>query len=181
MATLTLDQTTCEKIQCGAIPASVLNDPANIQPNGLPLRAACSAAGWAGPSGGRFCSDPVCTPWKDLIMASGWGQGLECCVQAGGTWGADGTCTMPTAAPMPTMTTTVMPSITDTANTAPPPVAPTLTPTILTQKMPSIVNPAPAVVSAPVCPNGFASWINDNPVLAMVGLAGLAYLLLGKK
>lgn len=187
MATLTLDQTTCEQVQCGAIPASVLNDPSNNQ-NGLIFAAACSAAGWAGPSGGRYCSDPVCQPWKDKIMASGFGQGLECCVAAGGTWNADSTCTLPsnavvipTAAPMPSITPTVMPSVTDTANNIPATPTPQLSPTILAQKMPSIVNPAPAQVAPPPCPNDFATWINANPVLAIAGLAGLAYLLLGRK
>lgn len=190
MATLQLNQTNCEMVQCGAIPAATLNDPAN-NVNGMAFATACTAAGWQGPLGGRFCDDPVCGPYKEQIMNSGWGQGLECCVEAGGQWTPQNTCVMPsgggttmpapTPAPMPSMTISTMPTVTGTANQVGQPQAPVLTAQMLTQKLPSIVNPAPAVVSGPACSDDFATWVNNNALLVMAGLAGLAYVMLAKK
>jgi hypothetical protein len=173
MATLQLNQTNCEKVQCGAIPASVLNLASN-DVNGLPFASACTAAGFGGPLGGRYCDDPVCAPFKEAILTSGWGQGLECCVEEGGTWNANNTCTMPS------MTTATMPTVTGTAAKVAAPQAPALTPTLLTQKLPSIVNPAPAVL-APACSDDFATWVNNNALLVMGGLGLLAYLILDQK
>lgn len=179
---LQLNQDTCQRVQCGAIPAAVLNDPAN-RFNGLPLQAACSVAGWQGPLGGRYCDDPVCKPYRAQILTSGWGQGLECCVQQGGNW-VNNQCqmpsTLPTAAPMPKATSMAMPSVTDTVNSNPPTPAPVLSPALLVQKMPSIVNPAPMNVAPVPCSNDFAQWVNDNPLIAVAGLAVVGYFLLNK-
>ena len=188
MATLQLNQTNCNMVSCGAIPAAQLNDPAN-NVNGLAFRTACTAAGFGGPSGGAFCDDPMCAPFKEAILTSGWGQGLECCVEAGGTWtgtdcvmpsGGGTTMPAPAPAPMPSMTISTMPTVTGTANQVGQPQAPVLTAQMLTQKLPSIVNPTPAVLG-PVCSDDFATWVNNNALLVMAGLAGLAYVMLAKK
>lgn len=174
---LDLTQTNCEMVQCGAINEQMAN-LATATPPGLPsmpFASACTAAGYGGPNGGRNCADPVCQSMIPKIYAAGVsGQGIECCVDSGGTYNPDGTCTMPSA------TKSVMPSITATAALVNPgPVTPPIvTPQYLTQKMPSIVNPAPQV-APPVCSDPFAQWVSDNALLVAAGLAGLAYLMLG--
>lgn len=170
-----LTQTNCEMVQCGAISEVQANLATATPPNGLPsmpFASACTAAGYGGPNGGRNCSDPVCQPLIPQIYAAGVsGQGIECCVDSGGTYNPDGTCTMPSA------TKSVMPSITATAQVVNTPPL-TVTPQFLTQKMPSIVNPAPMVV-APACTDPFAQWVSDNTLLAAGGLALLAWMMLG--
>ncbi len=171
---LDLTQTNCEMVQCGAISEQEANLAIATPPGlpSMPFASACTAAGYGGPTGGRFCSDPICQPMKQQIYAAGVsGQGIECCVGDGGTYNPDGTCTMPSA------TKSVMPSITATAQVVNP-TPPTVTPQYLTQKMPSIVNPAPQV-APPVCSDPFAQWVSDNALLVAAGLAGLAYLMLG--
>jgi len=76
-----------------------------------------------------------------------------------------------------------MPSITDTANTVVPSTPqPILTPQYLTQKMPSIVNPAPMGNPAPACAaDPVTQWVSDNPMLAAAGLALCAWMVFGKK
>lgn len=178
-AGLDLNQTNCEMVQCGAISSNVANStivtpPSSVNPGGasMPFASACSEMGWSGPSGGRNCSDPTCQPWIQQIYTAGVsGQGIECCVNEGGTYNPDGTCTMPSA------TKSVMPSITATAQVVNP-TPPTVSPQYLTQRMPSIVNPAPQV-APPVCSDPFAQWVSDNALLVAAGLAGLAYLMLG--
>lgn len=175
---LDLNQTNCEMVQCGAI-SEVNANLATATPPGpnmpsMPFAGACTAAGWAGPSGGRNCSDPVCKPFIPQIYAAGVsGQGIECCVNQGGIYQQDGSCQMPSA------TKSTMPSITSTAQTVMPPQQPVLTPQSMAQRMPSIVNPTPVQI-APPCSDPFATWVNDNMLLVGVGLVGLAWLVWGK-
>jgi hypothetical protein len=190
MATLQLNQTNCEMVQCGAIPEAQLAAAPGY--GSVNFQTACTIAGWGGPLGGRFCDDPVCGPFKEAILTSGWGQGLECCVEAGGTWGANGICTMPppvtTAVPtmgpaapvMPSAVVSTIPTMTGTANQVGQPQAPVLTATMLTQKLPSIVNPQPVVI-AQACGDDFATWVNNNALLVAIALGAVAYLALGKK
>ena len=56
---------------------------------------------------------------------------------------------------------------------------PGLTPASLLNPMPSITNSVPTVVG-PDC-TGINQWINDNPLMAVGILAGLAFLMLGGK
>jgi len=177
---LDLNQTNCEMVQCGAIPQAVFNaavaSPPGLPP--MPFASACTAAGYGGPQGGRYYNDPTCQPWAANILASGpSGQTLEECVALGGQYNADGSCTMPSA------TQSTMPSITDTANTVVPSTPqPILTPQYLTQKMPSIVNPAPMGNPAPACAaDPVTQWVSDNPMLAAAGLALCAWMVFGKK
>lgn len=103
----------------------------------------------------------------------------------GNQGGMIGPAVLPSLQPMPSMTTASMPTMTGTANaggtngsvgTTPP----VITPEYLTQRLPSIVNPAPAVI-APDCGGGFAGWVADNPGIAVLGLAALAFMVWGKK
>lgn len=89
---------------------------------------------------------------------------------------------LPAQVPMPSATQSTMPSITDTANVVAPVQAqpPQLTPEFLTQKLPSIVNPNP-VVMTPSCSGGFSGWVSQNPWLAAGGLAVLAVMVFGHK
>lgn len=188
--TLDLNQTNCEMVQCGAISSQEANSiivtpPLSMNPNGasMPFASACSEMGWQGPNGGRNCSDSICQPLKQQIYAAGpSGQGLECCVADGGSYQADGSCrpSVPTPAPMPSATQSTMPSITSTAQVVAPQPPPVLTPTNMQQRMPTIVNPAPMNV-APVCTDDFATWVSNNTMLAVGGLAVLAFMLLGGK
>lgn len=191
---LDLNQTNCEMVQCGAISEAAANAAMAVPPGpnmpSMPFASACSAAGWGGPTGGRNCNDPVCTPFIPQIYSAGVsGQGIECCVKQGGTYQANGTCVMPAAAspvptpsatPMPSATTATMPSITSTAAVVTPQPPPQLTPQNMAQRMPTIVNPAPAVI-APPCSNGLAEWVGDNTLLAVGGLALLAWMVFGKE
>jgi hypothetical protein len=176
---LDLTQTNCEMVQCGAIPQSVVA-AAMATPPGLPpmnFQGACSAAGYAGPQGGRYWNDPVCSPWGTNILESGpSGQALEECVALGGQYNADGSCTT-----MPSATQSTMPSITDTANTVIPSTPqPILTPQYLVQKMPTIVNPAPMVSVSACSADPITQWVSDNPFIAALGLAAAAYMVWGK-
>ena len=148
---MTADQATCTQIQCGAISPSQA---------GQALIEACSLAGYVGV---KSCGDPVCQPYLPAMQANGM------CATPGPT---------PSPVPMPSATTATMPSITNTAQV----VAPmqVITPQGMQQRMPQIVSSTPMVI-APPCDNSFASWVNDNPLLAIAGLAALAYLMMGKK
>lgn len=120
---------------------------------GMDLLQACSAAGYVG---ARVCGDPVCAPY--------------------GGCGTPGPASSST--PMPSATTATMPSITNTAAVVAP--VQVITPLGMQQRMPQIVNSQPAVMVAP-CSDSFAQWVSDNPMLAVGALAGLAFLMLGKK
>jgi hypothetical protein len=152
---MTADQETCQQIQCGAI---------TQEQAGVALLQACSAAGYVG---ARTCNDPVCVPFNLCPPAAA----------ASAPSGTPGPAA--STVPMPSATTAVMPSITNTAQV----VAPmqVITPSGMQQRMPQIVNPAPAVMPGPACDNSFASWVNDNPLLAIGALAALAYVCMGKK
>ena len=169
MAMLELNQTNCEKLQCGAIPASVLDAsmvtlPGYADPQSF--ATACSIQGWKGPLGGRFCSDPVCQPYKDEILKSGWGQGLECCVQAGGTWNGTSCAFTNPPIPIPVQAT--------------PPV---LTPANIVQPLPDITqaNTHVAVTeSNKSCLCSLNDMINKNPLMAIAALAAATFVLLPK-
>ena len=176
---LDLTQTNCEMVQCGAISEQAANAAMATPPGpgmpSMPFASACTAAGWGGPTGGRNCNDPTCTPFIPQIYAAGVsGQGIECCVKQGGTYQANGTCQMPSA------TQSVMPSITATANVVAPQPPPVLTPQNMAQRMPTIVNPAPVNV-APPCSDDFATWVSNNTMLTVGGLALLAFMVFGGK
>ena len=104
----------------------------------------------------------------------------------GGQGGMIGPAVLPSLQPMPSATTASMPTMTGTANatlgtngnvgTTPAGI----TAQWLTQRLPSIVNPAPAVIPQD-CQSGFAGWVSENPLLAAAGLAALAFMVWGKK
>jgi len=79
---------------------------------------------------------------------------------------------------MPQITTMSMPSVVGTATTVLPPSNGGLQPSDLLHQMPSIVNTAPVEIPPP-CANSFSQWVNDNPMLALIGLGALAYFTLG--
>lgn len=83
---------------------------------------------------------------------------------------------------MPSATDMTMPSMTDTAQAVIGPTGSGIQPYNLVRYMPSIVNTQPLVVPqrAEGC-DGIDGWLNDNPILAGIILAGAAYLLLGRK
>jgi hypothetical protein len=122
---------------------------------GPALVAACSAAGYVG---AKTCDDPACNPYKAAMVANGM---------------CPGAAPPSSPVPMPTATTARMPSI--TKSVAPMPV---VTPSLMNQRMPSIVNPAPAVMAQP-CGDTFAQWVNQNKAVAVGGLVVLALLMLG--
>ena len=82
---------------------------------------------------------------------------------------------------MPTATTATMPSMVDTAQAVIGPTGSGVQPYNLVRYMPTIVNTQPATVPQrdSSC-DGLSGWLNDNPVLAGVILAGAAYLALGR-
>lgn len=53
-----------------------------------------------------------------------------------------------------------------------------IAPQDLVQRLPSIVNPTPDVVGG--C-DSFSQWVNDNPMIAGLGLAAAAYFLVFHK
>ena len=124
---------------------------------GMDLLEACSTAGYVGVKG---CSDPACSPYSSLMQANGM------CASAA---------PMPSPIPMPSATTAKMPSITQSVASMP-----VVTQVGMSQRMPQIVNPTPAVIQAP-CGDAFAQWVNANPLLAVGALAVLAYVMLGKR
>ena len=84
---------------------------------------------------------------------------------------------------MPSATTAEMPSVTDTARALLPSDsdgAADMTPQDLVRYMPSIVNTTPMDLT-PQCADGVNGWLEKNPLVAGLVLAGVAYLLLGKK
>ena len=103
-----------------------------------------------------------------------------------GTGGEIGPAVLPQLQVMPSATTATMPTVTGTANAVlgtngqvgNGPVA--ITPAWLNQRLPSIVNPAPLDMGVPGCGGGVSGWVGDNPVLALVGLAALAYAVWGR-
>jgi hypothetical protein len=119
----------------------------------------------------------------DLQVNTGWtaGQGTEI-----------GPPVLPQLQPLPTATNATMPTMTGTANVytnrqqgsgrgqrgGKTPTA--ITPQYLNQRLPSIVNPAPAVVP-PDCGGGITDWIGDNPLLAGAGLILLGMWVWGRK
>jgi len=149
---MTVDQAICQQIQCGALTQSQA---------GPDLVAACSAAGYVG---ARSCNDPVCDPYTAAMIANGVCPPVY-----------------PTASPIPTpsatlpsATTAPMPSIIATAPVVAP--MPVITVPIMQQRMPQIVNTTPAVLTQASCDNSFAQWVSDNPLLALAGLAAVAYV-----
>lgn len=54
------DITTCQRIQCGALPASQA---------GMDLVMACAQAGYVG---ARVCTDPICSPFKQEMSDNGY-------------------------------------------------------------------------------------------------------------
>jgi len=119
------------------------------------LLAACSAAGYVG---AKACGDPACDPYKAAMVVNGM---------------CPGAAPPSSPVPMPTATTARMPSI--TKSVAPMPV---VTPALMQQRMPNIVNPAPAVI-APPCGDTFSQWVDQNRAVAVGGLVVLALLMLG--
>jgi hypothetical protein len=78
---------------------------------------------------------------------------------------------------VPQFTTGSLPSMVDTAITVNgnQPVTPrALTPQSLVERLPSIIQPAPAVVTPDAC-DPFTQWVNDNQLLAALGLGVLAW------
>jgi hypothetical protein len=173
MATLDVSADICTQLQCDALPLSqqsstTASDYYNqygqmIAAAGSPIEYACSLAGYAGP---RVCTDPVCKPYSSGMAANGL------CVS--------NPLTNSGAGPMPQSTAAAMPTMTNTATATQPAPQPALTPQDLNQKMPSIVNTSPAVIPQATCPDSFAAWISGNPLVAAIGLAALAYVVLGK-
>lgn len=104
----------------------------------------------------------------------------------GGQGGQIGPAVLPSLQPMPSATTASMPTMTGTANAAMGTngnvgtTPPAITPQYLNQRLPSIVNPAPAVIPQD-CQSGFAGWVSENPVIAVAGLAALAFMVWGRK
>jgi hypothetical protein len=142
---------------------TVISDPANTRATAedcLPF--ACgndqgnnAARYWCAfngnPGGSPACTDMACDPYRPAWCVPGVG-----------------------AQQMPKTTTQTMPDITSTAHEPPPPI----TPESLMQRLPDIVNPAPVIV--PTCADAFAQWVDGNKLLAVGGLALLAWALLGK-
>ena len=158
------NQINCDMLACGAIPSG---------PNYANLQMACPNAGFFEPTGGRFCSDPVCAPYRSQILTSGWGQGLECCVAAGGRWNGS-TCIFP-ALSIPLGAWPDAPQVNIPAST------PVLTPSNILQPLPDITQAnAPVIVSSDSCWCALNRMINDNPVIALALLAGVAALIFPK-
>jgi hypothetical protein len=83
---------------------------------------------------------------------------------------------------MPAATTATMPSMVDTAQAVIGPTGSGLQPYNLVRYMPTIVNTQPATVpQRDASCDGLSGWLNDNPVLAGVILAGAAYWALGRR
>jgi hypothetical protein len=80
---------------------------------------------------------------------------------------------------MPSATTATMPSIVGTVDQSLPSPQPVLTVQTLLQRMPQIVNPAPAQVE-PDCP-GIQQWVSANPFWAAVGVGVLALWVFGRR
>ncbi len=83
---------------------------------------------------------------------------------------------------MPMATAATRPSVADTVavgtvwdwfNGPATPMPPRLTPMGLLRPMPSIVQSQPVDVSVPVC-DPVSQWVGDNPMLAILALAGVA-------
>lgn len=84
---------------------------------------------------------------------------------------------------LPSSTTLQMPSMSATVASNAPPSAGQQGLTIhdLNQRLPSIVQSAPIVMSADAGCTGVEKWVADNPVMAGLGLIGLAIFLFGRK
>jgi hypothetical protein len=80
---------------------------------------------------------------------------------------------------VPQNVTMTMPTITGTANVTIPAPQPGLQPSDLLRPLPSIVSTAPVNVSAPC--SAVSDWVGRNPLLGVGILAGLAWLVFGKK
>jgi hypothetical protein len=162
------NQANCDMLACGAIPNG---------PDYLNLQSACPSAGFFEAPGGRFCSDPVCAPYKSQMIAAGWGQGLECCVAAGGRWSnTPPYCTYPPLS-IPLGAPPDAPQVNIPAST------PVLTPANIVQPLPDITQAnAPVIVTGQdsSCWCSLNQMINDNPVIALAVLAGVAMLILPK-
>lgn len=82
---------------------------------------------------------------------------------------------------MPSATTATMPSMVDTAQAVIGPTGSGVQPYNLVRYMPTIVNTQPATVpQRDASCDGISGWLNDNPILAGIILAGVAYMALGK-
>jgi hypothetical protein len=77
---------------------------------------------------------------------------------------------IPLPAPMPMVKHVHMPSVAGIGGLG---ATATTTPTALVQRLPSIVNPTPVDLST-TC-DWFTLWVANNPGIAMVGLATVAY------
>ena len=79
---------------------------------------------------------------------------------------------------VPQFTTQSLPSMIDTATVANGgvPVTPTaLTPQSLVERLPSIIQPAPAVVNPNPSCDPLTEWVSNNQLLAALGLGVLAW------
>lgn len=90
-------------------------------------------------------------------------------------------CNIPEPNPMPSATTATMPSMVGTSLATTPSPQPILTVQTLSQRLPQIVNPGPAVIPMQARCNTFAQWVGQNPMLAGGALLVIAFMVLGDK
>lgn len=160
---LAVNETNCNMLSCGAIPAGPDHDN---------LSANCAGAGFPGASGGYLCSNPICAPFKAQILTAGWGQGLECCVADGGQWTGSACITPPVSTPAATP---------DAPQVNIQPSTPVLTTSSIVQALPDITQAnTPVVLPNDSCWCKLNAWLNENPLLALLGLAAAAMLVLPK-
>lgn len=80
---------------------------------------------------------------------------------------------------VPQFTTQQLPSMTETAQAVTgnqPVTPPALTPQSLVERLPSIIQPAPAIMPTPSC-DPLTAWVSQNQLLAALGLGVIAWAL----
>jgi hypothetical protein len=148
---MSVDVSTCQQIQCGALYQS------QVSPDVL---LGCAEAGYS--SEPQACTSQICSPFMAAMIANGYCQAAPAMIPTA----------TPIYVPLPSATTTAPASIVAAAT------LPTgnIPPQTLLQPLPQIVPQAQSPVAPQVC-DTFSSWVSQNPLWACIGL-GIAYLAL---
>lgn len=149
-----VSQSLCTAVQCGVGDESLGFD--------------CSQAGFVG---NHTCGDPICAPFEAEMRAKG------ICPTA---FSAPQVNAGPVQFPIRTVASA--PPAAPATTTNGPAIAPMNVPSIVSSPgTPSIVNSEVAAPSHGDCDNGFAKWVDDNKLMAVVGLFAAAYFIKGAK
>jgi hypothetical protein len=153
----TIDAEYCEAVMCGGITQAEA---------GIANLYECARMGF---TGARPCTDDSCRFYTTAMEERGNGCGTP----------------IPPAPAMPWAPPLTMDDDGLEDPAAPPPQLPAITPYNLTPPMPSITapvnfGPSSNPVSTDTAACQFSTWVDQNPVMALIALAGLA-LLVAKK